>query len=208
MTAKSQVIVRGRKFDQVLDGARTVFLRDGFERASVDDIAKEAGVSKATLYAYFPDKRLLFLEIAKAECRRQAEEAEALVDEAIPVAEVLRLAAEKLTAFLISDFGQRIFRIAVAEAASFPALAHEFYHYGPRLVHERISHYLRLSVDRGELQIDDIDLAAEQFIQLCKAGIQDRLVLGVGDDSCCAPATLRRVIDGAVEMFMARYGRK
>jgi AcrR family transcriptional regulator len=208
MTAKPQVIVKGRKFDQVLQGARTVFMRDGFERASVDDIAKEAGVSKATLYAYFPDKRLLFLEIAKAECRRQAEEAEAQIDEAIPVAQVLRLAAEKLTAFLVSDFGQRIFRIAVAEAATFPALAHEFYHYGPKLVHDRIAHFLRCAVDREELVIDDIDLAAEQFTQLCKAGIHDRLVFGVGDDSCCAPAAVARVIDGAVQMFMARYGRK
>ena len=74
MSVKPQLIVKGRKFDQVLEGARTVFMRDGFERASVDDIAREAGVSKATLYAYFPDKRLLFMEIASAECRRQADE--------------------------------------------------------------------------------------------------------------------------------------
>jgi len=36
---------RGRKFDQVLEGARKIFMRDGFERASVDDIAREAGVT-------------------------------------------------------------------------------------------------------------------------------------------------------------------
>ena len=52
-------IKRGRKFDQVLEGARTVFMRDGFEGANVDDIAASAGVSKATLYSYFPDKRVL-----------------------------------------------------------------------------------------------------------------------------------------------------
>lgn len=67
------VIKKGRKFDQVVEGATKVFLRDGFEGASVDDIAREAGVSKATLYAYFPDKRVLFLEIASREIRHQAE---------------------------------------------------------------------------------------------------------------------------------------
>jgi AcrR family transcriptional regulator len=200
MPAKPQVIVRGRKFDQVLEGARAIFLRDGFERASVDDIAREAGVSKATLYAYFPDKRLLFLEIAKAECRRQADDAEALIREDAPVAEVLRLAAVKLTDFMVSDFGNRIFRIAVAEASAFPALAHEFYEYGPRMAHDRLVQYLRCAVERGDLQITDIDLAADQFMQLCKAGIHDRLVFGVGDENCCS--------DGAVEMFLARYGRK
>lgn len=208
MGAKPQLIVRGRKFEQVLDGARTVFLRDGFERASVDDIARAAGVSKATLYAYFPDKRLLFMEIAKAECRRQADEAEAMITDDAPVAEVLRLAAEKLSSFLMSDFGRRIYRIAVAEAESFPALAHEFYHSGPKLVHDRVAHYLRCAVDRGELAIDDIDLAAEQFTQLCKAGLHDRVVFGIETATCCSPTDMARVIDGAVQMFMARYGRR
>ena len=66
---------KGRKFDQVLSGARTVFMADGFEGASVDEIARVAAVSKATLYSYFPDKRLLFMEVANAECARQAQEA-------------------------------------------------------------------------------------------------------------------------------------
>ena len=60
MNTHSPTIRKGRKFDQVLEGARSVFLADGFEGASVDQIAKVAGVSKATLYSYFPDKRLLF----------------------------------------------------------------------------------------------------------------------------------------------------
>ena len=98
--ARDGQIRRGRKFDQVLAGAREVFLRDGFEGASVDDIAREAGVSKATLYSYFPDKRLLFQEVARAECRRAADEAEAMVDDQAPVAEVFapKLKEAKLTA--------------------------------------------------------------------------------------------------------------
>ena len=42
MTAHAAQIKKGRKFDQVLEGARVVFMRDGFEGASVDDIAREA----------------------------------------------------------------------------------------------------------------------------------------------------------------------
>jgi TetR/AcrR family transcriptional repressor of mexJK operon len=51
------------KRDQILDGARRVFLRDGFAGASTDDIAAEAGVSKRTLYAYYPSKEDLFVEV-------------------------------------------------------------------------------------------------------------------------------------------------
>ena len=40
---KALPVTRGRKFLQVLEGARTIFLRDGFEGAAVDDIARDAG---------------------------------------------------------------------------------------------------------------------------------------------------------------------
>lgn len=204
MAAKPQLIVKGRKFDQVLEGARTVFLRDGFERASVDDIARESGVSKATLYAYFPDKKLLFLEIASAECRRQADEALSLVDQSRPIAATLRLAAEKITSFMQSEFGQRIYRIAVAESESFPALAREFYESGPKLAQTRLAECLRSAIEKGELAIDDIPLAAAQFAQLCKADLHDRLIFGT-QPGCTAKDTAR-VIEGAVATFMARYG--
>lgn len=204
MGAPLKRIVKGRKFDQVLEGARTVFMRDGYERASVDDIAREAGVSKATLYAYFPDKRLLFLEIASAECLRQADEAGAAFDFNQPIAVILRRAAEKIVAFLMSEFGQRIYRIAVAESESFPALAQEFYQSGPKLAQDRVADCLRNAIARGELIIDDVPFAAAQFTQLCKVELHDRLIFAPA--LACTEADIARVITGAVTMFMARYG--
>lgn len=199
-------IRKGRKFDQVLDGARTVFLRDGFEGASVDDIAREAGVSKATLYSYFPDKRLLFMEVAKAECARQADEALEVLDLTAAPELVLRGAAERIVAFMSSEFGQGVFRICVAESDRFPQLGQQFYCSGPLLVRDRLADYLRLATERGQLAIDDIELAAEQFAELCKAGIHTRQIFGIEDAQ--TPFDARRTIDGAVEMFMARYGVK
>lgn len=197
-------IRRGRKFDQVLDGARRVFLRDGFEGASVDDIAREAGVSKATLYSYFPDKRLLFTEVAKSECRRQAEEAAALIDDAAPVEQVLRVAGTRIVAFAQSEFGQRMFRMCVAESDRFPALGAEFYRSGPMVVRERLVGFLAKAVERGEIAVEDMALAADQFAQLCKADLHDRAIFGIRDDH---PRDVTRVVEGAVTMFMARYGR-
>ena len=121
-----------------------------------------------------------------------------------PVAEVLRLAAGKIIAFITSDLGQRIYRIAVSEAENFPSLAHEFYHSGPLLIRARLTHYLRCAMSRAELAIDDVDLAADQFAQLCKADLHDRLIFGASP--CCTPKDAQRIIDGAVAMFMARYG--
>jgi AcrR family transcriptional regulator len=195
---------RGRKFDQVLDGARKIFLRDGFERAAVDDIAREAGVSKATIYAYFPDKQLMFLEVARAECLRQTEAAEAAIDPSLPVRAALTIAAERIAEFQMSDYGQRMFRIVVGEGERFPGLGQQFHATGPGLIHGRLVHHLRHYVAEGRLRIDDLDLAAEQFMQLCKAGVQERLLFGMAQT--ITPETVEHSVHGAVEMFLARYG--
>jgi AcrR family transcriptional regulator len=204
MTAAVQDIRRGRKFAQVLEGARAVFLRDGFDGASVDDIARAAGVSKATLYAYFPDKRLLFVEVAKEECRRQAEDGEAQVNMDRPVAEVLLDIARRVTAFAVSDFGQRVFRICMAESDRFPAVAQEFWQSGPGLVRDKIAGYLRHAAGRGELALTDAEFAADQFAALCKAGLQDRLAFRLHAET--HPPDPDRVAREAVAMFLARYG--
>lgn len=197
-------ITKGRKYDQVLSGARQVFLANGFEGASVDDIARAAGVSKATLYSYFPDKRLLFSEVVRVECRRQTEQAMAKIDQNAPVGIVLRAAAAHMVGFVLSDFAQSVFRICVGEAERFPELGHEFYNSGPRAGKQAIAGFLGLAVSRGELQIEDIDLAAYQFAELCKADIFLKRVFGVRADF--TQDEVDRVIDGAVAMFLARYG--
>ena len=120
-----------RKWDQVLDGARTVFMRDGFEGASVDDIVRQAGVSKATLYSYFPDKRLLFLEVAKIECAAQSDAAIAQVEASGDLREALTTAASRMVRFFMSDVGMQVYRIVVGESQRFPEIGREFYETGP-----------------------------------------------------------------------------
>ncbi|MDR9393774.1 MAG: TetR/AcrR family transcriptional regulator [Roseovarius sp.] len=203
MTAMAAEIKKGRKFEQVLEGAREVFMRDGFEGASVDDIARSAGVSKATLYSYFPDKRLLFSEVARLECNRQAEEALHVIGEDAPVEEVLREAASRIVRFFLSDFGQQVFRICVAESHRFPELGRRFYASGPAMVRERISDVLAPHVAAGVLRIDDMDLAANQFAELCKSDLFVRCLCGVCET--VTEADIDRVVSGAVDMFLARY---
>lgn len=206
MNAPHEIGRPGRKVAQVLEGARAVFMRDGFEGASVDEIAREAGVSKATLYSYFPDKRLLFMEVAKSECGRQAESACDRIALAGPPADVLYDAASKMTRFFISGFGRQVFRMCVAESDRFPELGREFYASGPMMVHEMLVAYLTEAVAQGYLVIDDIELAAAQFPELCKAGIHMPLVLGLKTEF--TDEEIDRVIRGAVDTFMARYGAR
>lgn len=195
---------KGRKFDQVLEGARSVFLADGFEGASVDDIAKAAGVSKATLYSYFPDKRYLFTQVAKAECARQADLVIERIDTNAPVKNILHQIATEMLEFITSDFGKQIFRICVAESHRFPELGCEFYESGPLLVRNRLKDFFAEAVAQGALKIDDLDFAAEQFHALCKADLFHRMICNVHGNF--TREEKQRVVNGAVEMFMARYG--
>ena len=203
MAGGETAVKRGRKFDQVLEGAREIFMSDGFEGASVDDIARAAGVSKATLYSYFPDKRLLFMEVARAECVRQADAAVETIDESQPVEKVLTAAAWQMIEFITSDFGQRVFRLCVGESYRFPELGREFYESGPALIRSRLIEFMEVAVSRGELAIDDLPLAADQFHELCKADLFPRLVFSM--DTAFGDAQKKRIVDGAVQTFMARY---
>jgi len=197
-------IKKGRKFDQVVAGARDVFMAQGFEGASVDLIAKKAGVSKATLYSYFPDKRILFVEVAKQECDHQANRALEIDRVDLPAREMLTNVASKMMEFLTSPFAQRIFRICVAESDRFPELGREFYVSGPKLLEDRLVDYFRLATARGELEIQDYRMAALQFQELMKADVFVKMIFNIIDTP--DQEDVERVIEGAVDMFMARYG--
>lgn len=204
MTQSATILRTGRKFDQVLRGAREVFLADGFEGASVDDIARAAGVSKATLYSYFPDKRLLFIEVAKTECGLMAERVISMVDETKPVREVLTITATQLVTFFVSDFNRQIFRVCVAERDRFPELGRVFYEAGPQNGQRKMVEYLEKAVAKGELVIEDVMIAAEQFAELCKVRLWLRAAFGIQEEF--SQAEIDEVALQAVDMFMARYG--
>lgn len=206
MDASRAGVKQGRKFDQVLDGARTVFMRDGFEGASVDDIVREAGVSKATLYSYFPDKRLLFIEVAKIECQAQSDAAVAQAEASPEIRHALTTAARRMTRFFMSDVGLQVHRIIVGESQRFPELGREFYESGPARLHSTLKKVLQRGVDEGHLKIGDIDLAADQFPELCKAGLHLQMLLGLRDRP--SEGEIDRVVDGAVDMFLCKYARQ
>ncbi|HBQ36609.1 MAG TPA: TetR/AcrR family transcriptional regulator [Rhodobacteraceae bacterium] len=204
MVDSTAQIKKGRKYDQVLEGARAVFMKHGFEGASVDDIAKTAAVSKATLYSYFPDKRLLFAEVAKVECIRQADTAVEMVSEDSTPAQVLHDAGQRMIGFFTSEFGISMHRTCVAESCRFPELGRHFYQSGPLLVRQRMVEYFQEAVEKGQLDIADFDLAADQFAELCKVSYLPSLLCGV--QTSFTRKETDRVLNGAVEMFMARYG--
>jgi TetR/AcrR family transcriptional repressor of mexJK operon len=194
---------KGRKHDQVIAGAQQVFMEQGFEGASVDDIARVANVSKATLYSYFPDKRLLFIAVLKEECARQAQLTFAVDDSVKPSAALLQ-EAKRFVRFLASPIALNMFRVVIAESQRFPEIGHEFYKSGPGRSRRRMIDYFEAAIERGELAIDVCAVAADQFAELCKSDCFYRIMLNMNDGM--TEAEMDQVATEAVTTFLARYG--
>ena len=205
MTDLASAVAAPSKLRQILDGAKSVFFDVGFEGAGVDEIARRAGVSKATMYSYFPDKRALFAAVVEEECREQARRLFSIDrDDDQPVALALATFAHRLVSLLMTPFAQSMYRIAVAEAVRFPELGRAFYESGPDLGVRHLAEYLAYGCGRGELVIDDVDMAAHQFVELCRARLFYRVLLGVQRSPTAED--IATIADAAVAVFLKAYG--
>src|ERR1700733_2116897 len=115
---------------QILDGARRVFLADGFDGASMNDIARVAGVSKGTLYVYFDSKETLFGALIRENRQQQAERLQIPADAPDPRA-ALAAWGRELIAVMTQPEMIALIRIVIGATAKFPSLGRTFYESGP-----------------------------------------------------------------------------
>ena len=158
--------MREDKVKDVVRGARSVFFEHGFAGARVDQIADAACVSKATMYAHFPTKTDLFVEVVARECDMLAEELEKLLLAQGPMEETLRSFSGALIGLVFSNEYIRLYRICVSEAGRFPQIGERFFKAGPERLRRILARYLEDQHRTGKMLIPDAGLAADQFIQL------------------------------------------
>lgn len=194
----------GRKINQVLEGAWRIFQRDGYAGAGVDDIAMAAGVSKATLYAYFPDKRLMFQKAMQMAMERDHGKPLDSVQLDLPAERCLPSMTAEIAHWLNSEHEIRLSRLAIGEANRFPAIARAYHQRFEILLGTPLRERLEIFVKRHELQIEDTDLATRQLIGLCAMTAHDRIALrAAGTDA----TMIRRSAEMAATMFLRTYGR-
>ena len=191
---------------QIIEGARQIFMRDGFDGASMNDITRAAGVSKGTVYAYFPSKEALFEALIREDRRVQAEQICRYSADDEDVAAVLRELAHNLVAAVARPGHMAHLRTVIAASAKFPSIGHAFYEAGPMYGAGRLAVYLDRQVKAGRLKIDDTNRAAFQFIDLCLARPLKQMLFCVIE--ALDPAEMEKAIDSAIAVFMAAYGPK
>jgi len=188
---------------QIVDGARRIFLARGFDAASMADIAKEAGVSKGTLYVYFKNKEELFGAIVQQECCHHAEGAFQLDPDDHDVETVLTRIGFSFLHFLCSLNKASSLRIVIAIADRMPEIGKAFYETGPMVGIRRVQAYLEAQVKAGILDIEDCEIAAAQFLDSCQSTLFKPVLFNFGPPP--SEDRIGHVVGMAVRMFLAAY---
>src|SRR4029078_3055610 len=187
---------------QILAGARKVFMDLGFDGASMNEIARSAGVSKGTLYVYFADKNRLFEAIVEQEAFEQGKVVFDL-DPARDAETTLREFGQAYIMLLCRPGGGSSIRTVMAIAERMPDVGRRFYEDVLEKTINRLADYLQAHVRPNDLAIDDCQLAAAQFLQMCQA----TLFLPFVFQAEPAPSAERiaGVVDSATRIFLQTY---
>ncbi len=156
----------GAKRRQIIDGAREVFLAQGFDAASMSEIARKARVSKGTLYVYFDSKEKLFEAIVHEECAAQAEMVFSLDAADHDVEAVLTRLGRGYVRFLCQPGAMSPLRTVISISDRMPEIGKEFYETGPAEEVAKLRQYLENQAAAGILRIEDCEIAAAQFLEV------------------------------------------
>lgn len=189
---------------QILDGARQVFLDMGFDGASMNDVARVSGVSKGTLYVYFPSKEALFEAFVRDEKRRQAEQICQIDNPDSDFSDVLDTFGRNFVSVLTQPEALAHMRTVLGVASRTPSIGHAFYEAGPSHGLRYLAGVIAERGRRGELVVDDPYEAAGVFVSLLKSDLFSR-VLFRSDERTDAQEIAQNAAR-AVRLFMRLYG--
>mgnify|MGYP003575444068 CR=1 FL=1 len=185
--------------------ARAAFMADGYAGARIEPIAREAGVSTATLYALFAGKSELFMAViddAADQFSLQMADVRALEGDARIQ---LTTFSEAYADFMGDGFVRSVFRLVMAERARFEATARRFFEKGRMEFGATLIGILKDHMARGGLKgIEKPSWAAGELMGMIEHPVF--FVPLVTGDEVRAERTNAHIVAHAVETFLARYG--
>ncbi len=138
---------------ELLDAALELFVEKGFAATRTDEVAQRAGVSKGTLYLYFPSKEDLFKAVVR-------QKLSSLIAEGVEIADAHAGSSAELLATLLQTWWDRmgntpaagIHKIMLSEVRNFPELA-QFYTDEVIVPADRLfCHCVQRGIDSGEFR--------------------------------------------------------
>ncbi|HLG83102.1 MAG TPA: TetR/AcrR family transcriptional regulator [Bradyrhizobium sp.] len=188
----------GRKIEPVARAARQLFIEQGYSATSMEAIARAAGVSKATLYAYFPSKEALFASLIMTSCEDMTR-ALPIPDLSNGLTEALRTFARQYMQTFMEQKEVALVRTIANESGRFPELGRLFYESGPLATIRRLARFLEEARAQRLLEFDDAVVSATQFLSLVRGERPLLTVLGIVDRSSEA---IDQEIEAGVQLFL------
>lgn len=194
--------------ESIVSAAAQLFQEMGYERASMNELAKRLGGSKATLYSYFPSKEALFIAVVRAHATMHLSDAVAelagRIKTGVSLYETLMRFGERMLSVLTNDSSAlAVYRMVVAEAGR-SNIGMLFYESGPSECVDVLSDLMMAAMEQGDLRQDDPRIRALQFLALVTAETEIRIFQ-------CEPEPfstdeIRELTRRAVDMFLMGAG--
>ncbi|QTF08625.1 TetR/AcrR family transcriptional regulator [Brenneria izadpanahii] len=188
----------------IITAAAQLFLEIGYERASMNEVAKRVGGSKATLYNYFTSKEELFETVVRTYSARFLTEAAAELtmpgNEALSLEQKLTRFGERMLQALTGDNqALQIYRVVVGEAGH-SDIGILFRESGIQDSMEKLAQVMGEAVQKGELIEQEPMLLAMQFAALVKAET-DALIFQ-RELPHFTPAKIQQMVKNGVRLFL------
>jgi TetR/AcrR family transcriptional regulator len=151
--------------EQIIKAALAVFGECGLAKARLQDIAERAGVSKGTIYLYFPNKEELFREMVRQTAIASIERAEQANTAGSPTSQLLAY-MRGYWAFVRSPSFNSIYRLVLGELHQFPDLAKFYAHEVVARRQSFLGGIIRRGIDAGEFREIDPMIAARMLVAL------------------------------------------
>ena len=184
----------------ILDAALEEFSAQGFDGVSMTAIAKRAGVSKPTLYQYFGDKNGLFASVLQEGCDHIM----------TPLSAPDGSLVDRLWDFswTYADFVLRsdmlsLARLVLGETSRRPDIAGIYHSAGPGKAFLGLIAFMQECVEANQLDIDDLEYAAQDLWSLILSGPRDYHLHFVNEKP--EPAQLLRSIGHGLRVFLKVY---
>lgn len=191
------------KREDIVVAATKLFMEKGYELTSMEAVAREANVSKLTIYSHFADKEQLFRAIIQYRCDKIGMPQSFPEEAAMPAEEAFLKIAQRALSIIYRPDSLRLMRIIQAEALHHPEIVSAYYEAGPRCVKAAFTGLLETFNRQGKLAIPDPVRASEQFFSLLKGEPLQRILLMV------APVPdaeqIEAHIQATVKFFLAAY---
>ena len=204
-------IARGRpqdegKYAAIIAAARQEFFDSGFSAASIEGIAKRAGVSKVTIYNRFTDKAGLFSTVISAECDGMRSLLCPSMGSGANLRDQLISFGFGMVQFLARDDITRFETMMAMEKERDPAIGELFMAAGPRRMQAGLIALLAAANSDALYHIPSPDMAAEMLAGMMKgfADMERRFSTAPALDA----ATIMQRVTYAVDTFLVAHKRK